>query len=119
MCDVTSYFENNDCKPCPANHVCDGITKTKCDDADKYVKDNKCVKCPTGATCNDGKATCDEDKYIENEECKPCPADHVCDGITKIKLSSGKTDLLPGSQDTASGVCNLVVSMLIAISMLL
>ena len=37
--------------------------------------------------------------------------------LTVEVLPSGKTDLLPGSQGTASGVCNLVVSMLIAISM--
>ena len=39
--------------------------------------------------------------------------------LTVEVLPAGETDLLPGSQGTASGVCNLVVSMLIAISMLL
>ena len=39
--------------------------------------------------------------------------------LTVEVLPVGESDLLPGSQGTASGVCNLVVSMLIAISMLL
>ena len=38
--------------------------------------------------------------------------------LTVEVLPVGESDLLPGSQGTASGVCNLVVSMLIAISML-
>jgi len=38
--------------------------------------------------------------------------------LTVEVLPEGQTDLLPGSQGTASGVCNVVVSMLIAISML-
>ena len=38
--------------------------------------------------------------------------------LTVEVLPAGQTDLLPGSQGTASGVCNVVVSMPIAISML-
>jgi len=39
--------------------------------------------------------------------------------LTVELLPSGQTTLIPGSQGTASGVCNVVVSMLIAISMLM
>jgi len=38
--------------------------------------------------------------------------------LTVEVLPAGQTDLLPGSQGTASDVCNVVVSMLIVISML-
>jgi len=38
--------------------------------------------------------------------------------LTVEVLPEGQTDLLPGSQGTASGVCNVVVSMLIVISTL-